>query len=590
MISESRICQNCKSSFTIEPEDFAFYEKMEVPPPSFCPQCSMQRRIAFRNERTLYRRKDAFNKDIVSSIAPNTPFTVYANDTWWSDTWDPLEYGREYNFSKPFFQQFRELLEAVPYMALVNKNAVNSEYCNHSEDSKDCYLMFASIWNEGVLYSSSAINCKDSMDIFYGNKEERAYENIHCEESYNLSFSKHSYSCTDSMFLTNCSGCSSCFGCVNLRNKSYYIFNEPYSKKEYEKKVAEFGLSSFRNLEAMRARVEEFANAYPHKFAHLINSPGSIGDGLFDCKNCKYSFDVTSNVENCKYIANAGYNLKDSYHSYGLGVGELMYEVVDSGIGSSRVLCSIGIRGGRNVRYSAHCHNVAEIFGCVGLRNKNYCILNRQYPKEEYEKLLPRIAQHMSDLTYSDKGGRKYPYGEFFPIELSPFSYNETIAQEYFPLSKEGAQVAHLPWREEVIRDYTITKREDELPDDVKDISNSILAETVGCAHMGLCREQCTIAFRLIPREFQFYKEKNIPLPRRCPNCRHYARRAGQRLMKLWSRRCQCGGSNSQNKKYQNQAEHFHKRAACSNEFETSYAPDRPEIIYCEECYQNEIV
>jgi len=27
----------------------------------------------------------------------------------------------------------------------------------------------------------------------------------------------------------------------------------------------------------------------------------------------------------------------------------------------------------------------------------------------------------------------------------------------------------------------------------------------------------------------------------------------------------------------------------CTNEFETPYAPDRPEIVYCEECYNKEI-
>jgi hypothetical protein len=51
MKEEMRQCQNCKNQFTIEPEDFAFYEKIKVPPPTFCPSCRFQWRLSFMNER-----------------------------------------------------------------------------------------------------------------------------------------------------------------------------------------------------------------------------------------------------------------------------------------------------------------------------------------------------------------------------------------------------------------------------------------------------------------------------------------------------------------------------------------------------------
>ena len=41
---------------------------------------------------------------------------------------------------------------------------------------------------------------------------------------------------------------------------------------------------------------------------------------------------------------------------------------------------------------------------------------------------------------------------------------------------------------------------------------------------------------------------------------------------------------------YQNTVEHSHHKGKCPNEFETSYAPDRPEIVYCEQCYQAEVI
>ncbi|HEY4526141.1 MAG TPA: hypothetical protein VJL32_03550 [Candidatus Paceibacterota bacterium] len=41
---------------------------------------------------------------------------------------------------------------------------------------------------------------------------------------------------------------------------------------------------------------------------------------------------------------------------------------------------------------------------------------------------------------------------------------------------------------------------------------------------------------------------------------------------------------------YKNFATHFHGENPCPTEFETSYAPDRPEIVYCEQCYNSEVV
>jgi hypothetical protein len=42
-------------------------------------------------------------------------------------------------------------------------------------------------------------------------------------------------------------------------------------------------------------------------------------------------------------------------------------------------------------------------------------------------------------------------------------------------------------------------------------------------------------------------------------------------------------------KVYENTAKHDHENR-CPNEFETSYAPDRKEIVYCEACYLKEVI
>lgn len=607
----TRECQNCKILFEITEDDSSFYERMKVPPPTFCPLCTMQRVMLWRNERSLYHRKDAFGKQVISIFAPEKSLTVYDQKAWWSDEWDVLSFGRDYDFSRPFFVQFRELLKTVPLPSVINKNAVNSDFCNHAEDSRNCYLIFGSIWNENVLYAKGAIKSKDSMDVFFGNKEELAYENIHCEETYNVSFSKNSNAARDSSFISDCHGAESCFLSVNLRNKKYHIFNVPYTKEEYQKKMKEFDLGSYGVQEKLRKVFKEFELKHPKRYAHVINSPGSTGDGLYDCKNCKACFDVTENAENLKFVANAGYSLKDSRMSYGLGLGELLYQSVDTGIGASNIFGGIMIRNGSNIRYSLACHGGSNLFGCVGIKNKNYCILNKQYSKDEYEKLVTRIIGHMNMMPYvSESGGREiiYKYGDFFPHEISPYDYNETVAQEYFPLTKEDARARGFLWREEEERRHQITLKPENLPDHIRDVDDSILDETIGCIHEGKCKEQCTSAFKIISQELAFYRKRNLALPRLCPNCRHYRRLAERASMILWTRECMCGGlesaipltdgvatstgvgdSKSQNV-YKNQTEHFHGSGHCPNKFETAYAPDRPDMLYCEQCYQAEVV
>ncbi|MDI6883331.1 MAG: zinc-ribbon domain containing protein [Patescibacteria group bacterium] len=49
-------CQNCQKEFTIEPDDLEFYAKIKVPPPTWCPECRLVRKLVWRNERIFYKR------------------------------------------------------------------------------------------------------------------------------------------------------------------------------------------------------------------------------------------------------------------------------------------------------------------------------------------------------------------------------------------------------------------------------------------------------------------------------------------------------------------------------------------------------
>ena len=105
-----------------------------------------------------------------------------------------------------------------------------------------------------------------------------------------------------------------------------------------------------------------------------------------------------------------------------------------------------------------------------------------------------------------------------FFLHLSPFAYNETIAQEYFPLTKEKAIALGYTWKDPDVRDYHITKDFSALPERIVEVDDTILQEIISCEHEGRCNENCTSAFKITPQELQFYRRMNLPLPHFCPN------------------------------------------------------------------------
>jgi len=569
--SKTKQCQNCKKDFEIEPEDFQFYGKMKVPAPTFCPDCRIVRRMAWRNERSLYKRKcDATGKDIITMFAPEQPLVVYERDYWWSDKWDQLATGRDYDFLKPFFQQFNELFEKAPVPNLANTNTINSEYGNHNADLKDCYLVYASFRNEDLSYCAGAVDCKNSLDLYGATNLMHCYDNALCGGSGGLNrvfFSYDSDESVNSAFLHACKNIIDSLGCINLRNKSNCIFNEQYSKEEYKNELGKYDFGSYKVLCDFKKKYAEFIKLHPRRHGFIHKSQNCIGDNILNSKNLYMCFDIYGRVEDCKYAIH-GLDGQDIYDAYGFGGNaNNSYEIVDTGIEASGNLFAVFTHSCQNTNYTYACKNSKDLFGCVGLRSKQYCILNKQYTKEEYEELVPKIIEHMNNMPYADKKVRVYKYGEFFPAELSPFAYNETIAQEYYSKTKQEILEEGYNWRDPDVKQYAITIKPEDISDNIKDITDDILNQVIGCEHAGNCNEQCTGAFKIIPSELQFYRAMNIALPRLCSNCRHYARLSQRTPFKLWDRQC----------------------AKCGKDIKTSYSPNREEIIYCETCYNLEV-
>jgi len=583
--AESKICQNCKKDFVIESDDFGFYEKIKVPPPTFCPECRFQRRLAVRNNRVFYKSVCGLcKKSVLSLYNKNSPYTVYCRDCWLSDQWNPLDYGQDYNFSRPFFEQFYELQKLVPRENLFQENFILSDYCNYGLDYKECYLLFGGKDNERVYFGNQVLSSRDSMEIAFSEKVEFSYENFECARTNKLFFSQYSQDCIESSYLIDCRNCVNCFGCVGLVNKQYYIWNQPHTKEEYEEFVKNNQGGYGQHLENLK-KLRTLQLTLPHRYARIYKSVNSDGNDLSEARNVHSAWS-TRQAEDSKYLFFCRNQSKDCYDTSFQGYGaELLYEIAHGFGGSNAAFGYRNYLNNRNARYNEECQECSDVFGCAGLRHKQYCILNKQYTKEEYENLLPKIIEQMETIPFKDKKGREYKYGEFFPIELSPFGYNETIAQEYFPLTKEETADAGYRWENTEERNYRIDITTKDMPDDIKDVTEEIIGKVIACEHAGQCKEQCTEAFKIIPEEFKFYKRMNLPLPRLCPNCRHYQRISKRNPLKLWQRACMCGSTSSP----QTTATHFHGKERCVVEFKTPYTPERPEIVYCEKCYQQEV-
>lgn len=548
MTALTQTCRVTGKPFIITDEDQAFYAKMGVPVPTLCPEERMRRRLVWRNERNLYHRKcDLCKKEILSIYTPEVSHPVYCPSCFYSDKWNALNYGRDFDFNRPFFEQFADLLKVAPVLSLnLQKDNENCDYTNLTTRNKSCYLIFAANDNEDCYYCTYMHRSKNVADCFFIFDSELCYECVDCYNGYRLLWSFNCTGCSDSALLYDCRSCKNCFGCTALINKEYHLFNQSYSKEEYNKKVAEI-MSSPELLAGARERFEALKSQTPRKYYSGMQNEIFSGDHLAYCKNVFDSYDCT-NDQDCRYCTWL-HNSKDCYDCYAWGLsGELGYENHLCGNNFYDVMFSDSCWNDVvRLRYCHFCVNGSQdLFGCIGVSKGKYCILNKQYSKEEYETLASQIMEHMK------KTGE---WGEFFPHWVSPFAYNETVAQEYFPMAQEQVAAAQLRWREKE-QNYSYQGPELSPPRLISQTSDDILKQILTC-------QACKKNYKLIEQELKLYRTLNVPAPLNCFDCRYQARRLSRNPRTLWDRTC----------------------AECSTSLQTTYSPNRPERVLCEACY-----
>lgn len=79
-------CTECSKEFLVIPQEATIYNEKRLPLPDQCPACRHKRRMALRNERTLYRRTCAkCGGTMLTTYAPDAPYAIYCQKCFWED-------------------------------------------------------------------------------------------------------------------------------------------------------------------------------------------------------------------------------------------------------------------------------------------------------------------------------------------------------------------------------------------------------------------------------------------------------------------------------------------------------------------------
>jgi len=509
-IIETRICTKSGKEFSVTQADADFYKKVspkfgeyvgEIPFPTLCPEERAKRRLSFRNERNLYKRIcDATKQPVISVYSPEKQVKVYDQKIWWSDSWDALEYGREFDFWKTFTEQFAFLMSEVPRLSLIWANNTNAQYVHLTADSRNSFMVIESSNAENCLYWYWLQRCQSCIDVSFSESCQHSYEIDNCFDCYKCFHSRNLRDCSNCWYSNWCVGCSFLFGCAWLENKQYCVYNKQYSKEEFESLV----------LSIWEPKHLEIWWKFPELQNQIKNSEGSTGNYLINTKNCiecVHGYDA----EDCKYWEHIWRNAKFLMDVSTVGRdAERIYETINTWIGSFLCVWCTVCWSSNHMFYCDSCFGSSHCFWSIWLRNKQYCIFNKQYTKEEYNELMPKIIEHMKWTKER---------WEFFDSSLSPFGYNETVAQEQYPLTKEVCLKAWFRWSEYEAPSPQSTNIIDwkDLPLSIDVVPNEIVKYAIRCA-------KTWVLFKIQPQELAFYRKHGLPIPTLHPNERHIQR------------------------------------------------------------------
>jgi hypothetical protein len=401
-------------------------------------------------------------------------------------------------------------------------------------------------------------NCFDCAFVY---DSELCYECVDSRNCFKCMYSEQCQSSADLLFCYNMRDSQNCILSTNQNHATYMIYNQKCTKEEFEAKRAEI-LSSFENIEKAKEEFEKLKSESIVKFAVSTKCHNVTGNYVFNCHDGVRLFDV-SNAKNCSYMADSEEPIDSEDCNNYYYKPELSYDMMGV-LSGSKNKHGFYVMWCNNTEYCDSCYHSNDLFGCIRLNKESYSILNKKYEKEEYEKLRAEIIESMK------KDGT---YGQFFPPALSPFGYNETLAKEYYPMTRDEALSMEFKWQENQTGTFgKETMTEEAMPSSPLQVTESLLSEIFAC-------NECGKNYKLTQMEIEFYNRMGLPIPHKDFECRHQTRMGKRTPRKLWKRACMCEQDNH----------HNHTNGVCEEEFETAYSPATAFTVYCEKCYQQEM-
>jgi len=496
MKKEEKICEHCQQNFSISEEELILYKKVEIELPTLCFFCRIKLHLSFWMFGKFRKGKsDLSGESLITVLPEKTRYPIFTLTEWHSDKWNALDYGIDYNPDISFLKQLQNLQEKIPHPHQNGSKNTNCDWCDDVWNSKNCYLSRSMEECEDLFYSYRNLWVKNSIDVVICFHSEKCYDCGDCHNSYKLFYSRHSRDCINSYFLYDCRNCQNCFMCWNLRNKSYCIENVQYSREEYDKKIKSFQLGSYNSIQNYKKHFEEIAQKEAvHRQNFNFKNYNSDGDYLFDCKNCHNCNTINESEDSYNCIR--GMRHKSDIDANGSWYSELIGNC--SGCVNAYALKYSTWSSSRYSEYLDLCLECEYCFGCVGLKKKKFCILNKQYTKEEYESLRDKIIADMR---------KRKEYGKFLPYSMSTGPFNFSTSFLYFPETKKEDILKLGGYWEDINESHIEGMPTSELPDDIKDITDDIITQALICPETGW-------RFNIAENELIFYQANNIPLPR----------------------------------------------------------------------------
>lgn len=452
----------------------------------------------------FYKTQEGVSKYPETELRPISLVSVkeYTKDyPWW------IEYNKEVS-SEPFFHQLKAFFQNTPHATLQTHGwwIENSDWSDAIYDwAKNVYLS-VSTWDdaENVLYSFkieswvrniiSSINVTRNCESIFDSKTVR--------NSQFIFYSQYIYDSSQIRFSSNLIGCSYCFGCNNLQNQSYCINNIQLSKEEYS--------IHSKKLLSRKELYEEYKDRFLEPWGKKL-SVESTWDGLYHCSNVHQWFEVSHMKDCTKLLYTDGWSNSSECHScldVAVDNSHNLYGVCSNAFGE-HIYHSIYLTNCQSIYYSYFMQQCSYCLWCIGLKNKQFCIFNKQYTKEERHQKVNDIFTKMK---------MSWELWKTLPWSINPFYFNDTAAyliDDSF--TKEEVEAAGYLRRDEEIK-VDIPEWMDVV--EVKDlweyewfdsewnwiIDSSILKKVI-------CDEDWN-SYRVIKMEYDFLVKHGLPLPR----------------------------------------------------------------------------